>query len=167
MPPSIASGHDPGASIIFLGLFKLVLGLLFGESLVDLLRRFPNALLAVMIVAAGLELAGVGESLNTARARDIGKDESSLSMNDTLPSDRLVVKRLDEAERKRRWTVMLVTAGLLLAFKNDAIGFMAGMFCHWSYEMPMIFDRLRHGGRRGRITLNHTAEDATLVPHTN
>jgi MFS superfamily sulfate permease-like transporter len=68
-------GARSGASIVFLRLLKLLIGLIFGESLIDLLKRFPNALLAVVIIAAGLELAGVGESLNTSRARDIDKDE--------------------------------------------------------------------------------------------
>src|SRR5271163_3559996 len=69
-------GARSGASIIFLGLLKLIFGLVFGQSLVDLLQRFPHALLAVMILAAGIELASVGESLNTSRARDIAKSES-------------------------------------------------------------------------------------------
>jgi Molybdate transporter of MFS superfamily len=159
-------GARSGASIIFLGLFKLLVGLSFGESLVDLLRRFPNALLAVMIIAAGLELASVGESLNTSRARDIDKDEGSPSVNDTLPRSRLMEKRLDETERKRRWTVMLVTAGLLLAFKNDAIGFLAGMFCHWSYELPGPLARLDHGRSPRRASIDQTGDQDTLLPQT-
>ena len=157
-------GARSGASIIFLGLFKLLIGLIFGESLVDLLQRFPNALLAVMIIAAGLELASVGESLNTSRARDIDKGERSASTSDAMRGNRLLEKRLDESERKRRWTVMLVTAGLLLAFKNDAIGFVAGMCCHWSYELPGIYARL-HRGRRPGIQLNHSEDEDTLLPH--
>jgi hypothetical protein len=159
-------GARSGASIIFLGLLKLLIGLVFGESLVDLLKRFPSALLAVMIIAAGLELAGVGESLNTSRARDIGKDARSLSVTDALPGTGLVEKRLDEGERKRRWTVMLVTTGLLLAFKNDAVGFVAGMFCHWSYELPVLFARLHHGLDRGMINMNHSEDEDSLLPHS-
>jgi hypothetical protein len=34
-------GARSGASVIFLGLLKLLIGLLFGETLVDLLKRFP------------------------------------------------------------------------------------------------------------------------------
>jgi MFS superfamily sulfate permease-like transporter len=158
-------GARSGASIIFLGLFKLIVGLAFGESLVDLLKRFPNALLAVMIIAAGLELASVGESLNTSRARDIDKDGGSLPVNDT-PRSRLVEKRLDEADRKRRWTVMLVTAGLLLAFKNDAIGFLAGMFCHWSYELPLLLASLGHGRSPRRASMDHHEDQDTLLPQT-
>ena len=88
-----------------------------------------------MIIAAGLELASVGESLNTSKARDIDKYENPASHG------------LDDAERKRRWTVMLVTAGLLLAFKNDAIGFIAGMCCHWSYWLHARLARSRTSQR--------------------
>ncbi|EXJ60382.1 hypothetical protein A1O7_04534 [Cladophialophora yegresii CBS 114405] len=115
-------GARSGASIISLGLLKLLLGVLFGESLSDMLGRFPLALLSVMIIAAGLELASVGESLNTPRARDLGKEEGECT-------------EITDEERKQRWSVMLVTAGLLIAFKNDAVGFVAGMCCHWSFQL--------------------------------
>ena len=115
-------GARSGASIIVLGISKLFLGLLFGESLMAMLHRFPTAFLTIMVIAAGLELANVGESLNTDRARDF--KEHSQTRDETL-----------EAVRKERWTVMLMTAGFLIAFKNDGIGFMAGMCCHWSYRL--------------------------------
>ena len=159
-------GARSGASIIFLGVFKLLIGLIFGESLVDLLKRFPNALLAVMIIAAGLELASVGESLNTSRARDIGKNENSRSAGDGMVGSLASEARLDEAERKKRWTVMLVTAGLLLAFKNDAIGFVAGMLCHWSYELPSAIARLRHGRASDGVALTRSEDQETLLSHS-
>ena len=128
-------GARSGSSIVLLGLFKLTVGLIFGESLVDLLRRFPTALLSIMVIAAGLELASVGESLNTTRARDISKDESMHGAGSDAT--------LSDAERQRRWTVMLVTVALLVGFKNDAVGFIAGMCCHWSYEFPGLWRRVR------------------------
>jgi hypothetical protein len=135
-------GARSGASIIFLGSVKLLLGLIFGESLANLLHSFPTALLTVMIIAAGLELAGVGESLNTDRARDLKEGTRSL--------------RLTEEQKKQRWTVMLVTTGVLIAFKNDAVGFMAGMLCHWSYHIPSYF-------RRGKRTQPAEEEDGLLT----
>lgn len=119
-------GARSGASVIFLGVLKVLLGLLFGESLTALLDNFPTAFLTVMIIAAGLELASVGESLNTERARDLNKGGSG----HVLPGN-----GLSEEEKKQRWTVMLVTAGSLVAFKNDGVGFLAGMLCHWSFQL--------------------------------
>jgi MFS superfamily sulfate permease-like transporter len=137
-------GARSGASIIFLGTVKLLLGIFFGETLVDLLNKFPTALLTVMVLAAGLELASVGESLNTTGARDVEKEP-------------------ELAERKRRWTTMLVTVGLLVAFKNDAVGFIAGMLCHWSYDVPKLLSRLR---RRlaGTPSMSSLHEEQTLLP---
>ncbi len=128
-----------------LGMFKLMLGIFFGESLVDLLKKFPTALITVMVLAAGLELASVGESLNTIAARDVEKDPG-------------------EAERKRRWTTMLVTMGLLVAFKNDAVGFIAGMLCHWSYETPEMLAKLRRKALNSHRTDENLHEEQSLLP---
>lgn len=124
-------GARSGASIIFLGLIKLLLGLIFGNSLTSLLNKFPTALLTVMVIAAGLELASVGESLNSPnRARDLRKEGSE-------------TRKVSETESKERWTVMMITAGLLLAFKNDAVGFLAGLCCHYSYWLAHRWERRR------------------------
>ena len=142
-------GARSGASVIFLGLLKVVLGLLFGESLTTLLHKFPTAFLTVMIIAAGLELASVGESLNTERARDLGKGENERQGDNTL----------DQAGKKRRWSVMLVTTGVLVAFKNDGLGFAAGMLCHWSFSLEQYLtarwsrENARHDTDREREPL--------------
>ena len=135
-------GARSGASIVFLGILKLLLGLMFGESLTDLLYSFPTAFLTVMIIAAGLELASVGESLNTEQARDLKEN--------TMPG-----RTLTEEQRKQRWTVMLVTAGVLIAFKNDALGFLAGLLCHWCFKAPYF--------GRGRNNGNEDAERQSLL----
>jgi hypothetical protein len=125
-------GARSGSSIIFLGTLKLAIGLFFGESLTDLLYNFPTAFLTVMIVAAGLELASVGESLNTERARDIKENGGTHHA-------------LSDGEKKERWTVMLVTAGMLVAFKNDALGFLAGLICHGSFKASDYMQQRRSG----------------------
>lgn len=130
-------GARSGASVIFLGLLKILIGLVFGETLVDLLKRFPSALLGVMVIAAGLELVSVGESLNTTEARDLGESGSTLSGE----------------ERRQRWTVMVVTVGLLVGFKNDAVGFVAGMLCHWAYALPVIVEKVQARWNEGRLRL--------------
>ena len=134
-------GARSGASIVFLGTMKLVVGVFFGEALGNLLHRFPLALLTVMIFGAGLELASVGESLNTVRARDLEKE-------------------IDDVERRRRWMTMLTTLGMLLAFRNDAIGFLAGMICHWSYEVPGLINRFR----RKTNSASSSPEEERLLP---
>ncbi len=143
-------GARSGASIIFLGLLKLLLGLFAGPFTSSILRSFPTGFLAVMVVAAGLELANVGESLNTAGARDLRvyEDDDNESEATCSRSDQKI-KNLTDEGKKRRWAVMLLTIGGILAFRNDAIGFLAGMLCHWGFKLQ---DRWA-SQREGRIRL--------------
>ena len=106
-----------------------------------------------MVIAAGLELVGVGESLNTEGAIDLHEDRQNSGISEPFadPQGDKTVRVLSEEERKRRWTVMAITIGGLLAFHNDAIGFLAGMLCHWSFQLQ---DRLRNRqAQRGQIRL--------------
>ncbi|KAF9894516.1 hypothetical protein FE257_006400 [Aspergillus nanangensis] len=143
-------GARSGASVVILGGLKLVIGVFLGESLVGLLKRFPSALLGVMVIAAGLELLSVGESLNTTGARDLSK--LTHGMTGELMEN--IGPMLSEEDRKRRWTVMMVTVGLLVGFKNDAIGFVAGMLCHWAYQLPEVVQKLRARWQEGRVQLS-------------
>ncbi|KAI1336887.1 hypothetical protein F5Y15DRAFT_418455 [Xylariaceae sp. FL0016] len=133
-------GARSGASIVMLGLFKMLLGILFGESLLDLLRAFPSTLLGILVVAAGLELAKVGQSLNHG-ASDLW--EASVEDNNNKRH-----RDVSDAERAERWTVMLMTTAGILAFKNDAVGFVAGMLCHYAYALLSWAERKRQR-RRG------------------
>ncbi|PKS07519.1 hypothetical protein jhhlp_006123 [Lomentospora prolificans] len=130
-------GARSGASIILLGLLKFCLGLFFGDTLVDLLAHFPKSFLGIMVLAAGLELAKAGVTLNrglvesghghdTAGEPGTGIDGMSRIRRPSRPSTR---------EMDERRTVMLMTTAGILAFKNDAIGFAAGMLCSWAYRL--------------------------------
>lgn len=128
-------GARSGSSVAFLGILKIIIGLVFGETLIDLLKRFPTGFLGIMVIAAGLELVGVGESLNTSGARDLSGSGRVLSAE----------------EHQQRWTVMIVTVGLLVGFKNDAVGFVAGLLCHWAYLFPVLVEKVRARWSEGRI----------------
>lgn len=139
-------GARSGASIILLGTFKLLLGLFLGTTLLDLLGSFPKGLLGVMVIAAGLELAKVGQSLNYG-ASDLWED----SVEGDGSSGGLISKRhrdISDEERAERWTVMLMTTAGILAFKNDAVGFIAGMLTFWAYQLSHVLER-RAAGRSG------------------
>lgn len=135
-------GARSGTSIIFLGILKVILGLFFGETLLGLLGLYPKSLLGIMVVAAGLELAKVGESLNHG-ARDLWEaSEPRFDVEDLGEGGSLGLKvhrKVSDEERRERWTVMMMTCGSLLAFKNDAVGFAAGMLSHWAYETLRIW----------------------------
>ncbi|CAD6444709.1 5a0228b4-c442-4caf-9b9e-b8f33cb9e2d8 [Sclerotinia trifoliorum] len=146
-------GARSGASIIMLGTFKMILGFFFGDTLVGLLKHYPKSLLGIMVVAAGLELAKVGESLNYG-ARDLWEiSESSVGSDSTQPQMIKRHRQLSDEERKERWTVMFITIGFLLAFKNDGVGFLAGMLCHGFNQSSRLQNtwegwRTRYGERK-------------------
>lgn len=132
-------GARSGSSVVILGSVKLITGLFVGDGLVVVLAKFPKSLLGVMVIAAGVELAKVGESLNVG-AKDLW-EEADRCHADGEEDEVLegMVKRpreLSEQERRDRWSVMLVTVAGLLAFKNDAVGFIAGMLWHWGLKLP-------------------------------
>ncbi|KAF5990199.1 sulfate transporter [Fusarium bulbicola] len=130
-------GARSGSSIIVLGAFKLALGLMFGETLVDLLKHYPKSLLGIMVIAAGLELAKVGNSLNQG-ASDL--------WNTAAGQGPRRQRDLSDDERLERWTVMLMTTAGILAFRNDAVGFFAGMLCHGAYRLSERLTK-RHSHR--------------------
>lgn len=158
-------GARSGSSIVLLGSVKFTLGLVaFWKSpaIVALLSNVPKSLLGVLVLAAGLELAKVGESVNTD-ARDLRVLERDQSW------DGKRVRELDERDRKERWTVMLVTVAALLTFKNDAVGFLAGLAWHWGFNLARRIQGWRHGEIEGRIwtTVGHSRDESTgLLAHT-
>ncbi|CAH2041872.1 unnamed protein product [Thlaspi arvense] len=58
-------GGRSGASVVFLGLGKLVLALVFGNSFVRILGQFPIGILGVLLLFAGIELAMASKDMNT------------------------------------------------------------------------------------------------------
>lgn len=155
-------GARSGASVVVLGLVKLLLGLCVGDALVDLLSAFPKSLLGVMVIAAGVELAKVGESLN-AGARDLWEEANSVDGDEGV----VVMKQrvLDEEERRERWSVMMVTVAGLLAFRNDAVGFLAGMVWHCGLRSPKYLARLRATREWVRSGVVQGEEDERLLYH--
>lgn len=146
-------GARSGASIILLGAVKLLLGLFLGTTLLDLLGSFPKAILGVMVIAAGLELAKVGQSLNHG-ASDLWEDSVSGGGEGSSGVDSLVKRprHVSDEERMERWTVMLTTTAGILAFKNDAVGFLAGMVTWYAYGAGHALER-RFGNQGERRPL--------------
>ncbi|KAI8073024.1 hypothetical protein BC940DRAFT_290362 [Gongronella butleri] len=96
-------GARSEVSVIILGLCKLLLGILFGSSLLGLLNLFPKSLLAVMLFTSAIELA--------------------------FAANAVVAGETDPLKKKEKWVSMLVTAGSMVAFSNAGIGFLAGLAC--------------------------------------
>nr|XP_043614496.1 molybdate transporter 2 [Erigeron canadensis] len=58
-------GGRTGASVVLLGVGKLVLGLLFGNSFVRILNQFPVGILGTLLLFAGIELAMASKDMNS------------------------------------------------------------------------------------------------------
>lgn len=147
-------GARSDSSIIFFGMMKFILGLFASKVALYVFDGFPNTLLCIMLIAAGLELIKVGESLNTTGAKDL-----SLSVNHAgdrrgpaREGQSKEIEELNEEQRKRRWAAMFMTVAGILAFHNDAVGFLAGMLCHTSF---LLEDRWREwrASQEGQLRL--------------
>lgn len=58
-------GGRSGASVVFLGIGKLVIALVFGNSFGRILSQFPIGILGVLLLFAGIELAMASKDMNT------------------------------------------------------------------------------------------------------
>jgi len=148
-------GARSGASIIILGAIKLILGLFVGEAIVPLLQQFPKCLLGIMVLAAGVELAKVGQSVSDTT--DLWQQTEQDNDGDRPVEE---TKREVEQKGKDRWMVMLITAAGCLAFKNDAVGFIAGLTWHWSLLLPTWLEKLRHDDRSIRLRRDSEADES-------
>ncbi|KAI8150321.1 hypothetical protein BJV82DRAFT_586756 [Fennellomyces sp. T-0311] len=93
-------GARSEVSVILLGICKLILGIIFGSSLVGLFQVFPNSILGVMLFISGVELASAARAVNNGVH--------------------------DPVKQKENWIIMLITMGVIIVFSNDGIGFLSG-----------------------------------------
>nr|POE54351.1 molybdate transporter 1 [Quercus suber] len=148
-------GARSGASVVILGAIKLILGLFVGDAIVPLLQRFPKSLLGVMVLAAGVELAKVAQDVGR-NGKQRGLWERAEEEHDVSQRSLALTEEKGEAERQDAWMVMLVTVAGCLAFRNDAVGFLAGWLWHWAMKLPGWAEKMRRG--EGRIRLAQDGE---------
>ncbi|CAG8599129.1 13753_t:CDS:2 [Funneliformis mosseae] len=96
-------GARSEVSVLVLGFFKLILGILFGKTLTNLLNYFPYSIIGVMLFVSGAELSSAARNFMNTRDHK------------------------DDDETKKNFTLVIVTAGLLVGFQNDGIGYIGGM----------------------------------------
>ena len=179
-------GARSGSSIIFLGLLKLLLGLFASGIAQAGFEAFSKTLLCIMLVAAGLELAKVGDNPDLAtpssskssdqqhhhlQSQEDSANEAQNSqtvmpalttppvqlLTKTIPSPRLSLnpnlRNSDPEIQQRRWAITFTTVAGILAFKNDAVGFVAGMLCYCNFLLQDWRERRKERRSEGRIRL--------------
>lgn len=78
-------GARHGASVVFLGVCKMLLSILLGASALALLDALPNSVLGVMLAIAGQELATTGNVLLTKEGEISGlRQRTVIAMTTTL-----------------------------------------------------------------------------------
>ncbi|CAO3623781.1 unnamed protein product [Cunninghamella blakesleeana] len=93
-------GARSETSVIMLGTAKLILGILFGKSLVGIFSLFPKSILAIMLFVSSIELASAAKAVTAGET--------------------------DENKKTEKWIIMLVTAAVISIY-NTGIGFLAGL----------------------------------------
>ncbi|KAF9171219.1 hypothetical protein BGX21_009641 [Mortierella sp. AD011] len=94
-------GARSEVSIIVLGTLKIFFGLFFGSSLTGLIKCFPTSILGVMLFISGIELGAAARTVNDGVH--------------------------DDQKRHANFIIMITTAGMIVGFSNDGIGFLGGM----------------------------------------
>jgi MFS superfamily sulfate permease-like transporter len=116
-------GARSEVSVLILGFFKLILGIMFGKTLTNLLNYFPNSILGLMLFVSGAELSSAARNFMSTRDYD------------------------DDETKKKNFTLVIVTAGLLVGFQNDGIGYIGGMLVSFLFFITRSFLHRKSGDR--------------------
>lgn len=101
-------GARHGASVVFLGLNKVLLAIFFGASALTILDAIPNAILGVMLAIAGQELSTTGFTL-------------------------LVSSSSEKLKLRKNTVICIVTAMVIVGLKATHYGALAGWVTHMIY----------------------------------
>jgi len=107
-------GARHGACVVFLGLIKIVLAVLFGQSVLTLLDAIPLSVLGILLVIAGQELATMGYLMMVMYSSDQGG-------------------KCDKFQLRRYSVVATITALVTLGLGETHLGVLAGWFAHMIY----------------------------------
>lgn len=113
-----------------------------------------------MVLAAGVELAKVGQSVGDSSDLWARVEREQAEADDVDGRAREEKRAWVEKESRERWMVMLVTAAGCLAFKNDAVGFVAGLCWHYGLLIPTWLESKRS------VRLDRTEEGTDLLRST-
>jgi len=136
-------GARNGASIMFLGIIKMLIAVFLGGSALTLFEAIPTSVLGVMLGIAGTELAVTGVQSCSAS-----------------------VKLLSKHELRTRYFVMLITAVVIVGTGKTHFGVVAGLAAFvfygdgWRHYSRMC---CRCGGRRKRTNEGKGDEGGTVT----
>ena len=132
-------GARHGASVLFLGFWKMFLAIFFGKSALTLLDAFPASILGVMLAIAGQELATTGftllvTSVDKQAAKYYPDEESGLNG----PAHAKTRKQL----MRQNTVICIITVMVIIALGKTHYGALSGWFAHMIYG-PGITDFIK------------------------
>ena len=163
-------GARHGTSVVVLGTFKMLLAVFFGASALTLLDALPVAVLGVMLVIAGLELAGTGvgvliECVEKEKDRlkegilELKQNEDEVCVRDQHCNHVIDVEIDSKAILQKNALVTMVTTGVIVALQKTHYGAIAGWMTHMIYGNG--FSDLIDWMRKKRERRSHEAEGKT------
>lgn len=105
-------GARYGSSVVFLGSCKLALAVFLGKYILSFLEHIPSAILGVMLVVSGHELASTGLS---SLLIPVSGQRSGI-LNDGIPRSKM--------------EITLITAIIIIGLKKTHFGALTGILLH-------------------------------------
>jgi MFS superfamily sulfate permease-like transporter len=139
-------GARSGASIIFLGTLKIIIGLFASELILEWCRGVPDSVLSILLILAGTELVKMGENVNSRGARDLWEESTEdvrAEEQESRGGNRFVEP--DAQARTRRYLLMMITVAATLVTHNVGVGFLAGMGIWLVFKLQDWDARRREG----------------------
>jgi hypothetical protein len=113
-------GARHGASVVFLGVHKILLSVFFGASALTLLDALPKAILGVMLAIAGQELTTTGFLLLVSQSEEVFKRTANNG------GDKKLVLR-------KNVVVAIITAMVIVAMGKTHYAALSGWVAHMIY----------------------------------
>jgi MFS superfamily sulfate permease-like transporter len=113
-------GARHGASVVFLGVHKILLAVFFGASALTLLDALPKAILGVMLAIAGQELTTTGFLLLVSQSEEVFKRTANNG------GDKKLVLR-------KNVVVAIITAMVIVAMGKTHYAKLSGLVAHMIY----------------------------------
>jgi len=157
-------GARHGASVVFLGVAKVLLAVFFGKSALTLLDALPMAVLGVMLSIAGMELTSTGFTLLVKQVKE-DADTSFFS------SDSLEITKEEEEQRKKqhnqlfvetlrkKTVVAVITAAVIVALGKTHYGAVSGWIAHMIYGDGFVDFRNWIGKKRRKREKEEEGKD--------
>ncbi len=126
-------GARHGASVVFLGVAKILLAVFLGKSALTLLDAFPLSVLGVMLAIAGQELATTGFTLLVKSVEDEVDNKYQRDLDVEDPRVMAGIPKLKSHLLRRSTVIATLTAIVIISTGKTHYGALSGWVAHMIY----------------------------------